>query len=47
MELSKRKAMFENLDNLIASAEKKVELLKQHKQGLIQHLAKKDKDGEN
>lgn len=40
MTFNKRKEMIENLDVLIALAEEKVKLLKDHKQGLIQHLDK-------
>lgn len=40
MAFTKRKEMLENLDVLIALAEEKVKLLKDHKQGLIQHLDK-------
>lgn len=42
MAFTKRKEMLENLDVLIALAEKKVKLLKDHKKGLIQHLDKLD-----
>lgn len=44
MSFTKRKEMLENLDVLIALAEEKLRLLKDHKQGLIQHLDKLDSD---
>jgi len=43
-QFTKRKEMLKNLDVLIALAEEKVVLLKQHKQGLIQHLDKQHEE---
>jgi len=39
-----RNKMFKNLDYLIDLTEQRITLLKQHKQGLIQHFQKEDNE---
>lgn len=39
--------MFKNLDALIDLQEQKVQLLKDHKQGLIQHFKKAENESKN